>query len=241
MSDATPPDEETVKVDDAATGVSDGQPEDEGPGCMPAILAATVLMGIAGFILCGFMAWLIFQKQDVLAKRALRGSFIPAVEQSLLEPEEKTETVRLLNEFADELERGQLEGWQISGVMQRLDRLPVVKWGQMRRVEAFVDANPDDFESEASIQFDRLRSGVANGDVVALDFTHILSPVLAGDETEANPDLMDELPVVAVRDVVERARLVADRADTVSNPKSDTGIDTLVRRQIEAGVKDGGY
>lgn len=214
---------------------------DEGPGCMPAILAATVLMGIVGFVTCAFMTWLIYEKRDVLAIRTLRGSFIPAVEQSLLEPDEKTSTVNMLDEFADELERGQMEGWQISGVMQRIERLPILEWGQIRRVEAFVDANPDDFETDASVQFDRLRAGVAAGDIVSIDFTHILSPVLQPETVGDNAALVETLTVDAVKDVVQRARLVADRADVVESPKSDTGIDTLVRRQIEAGIKDGGY
>lgn len=215
--------------------------DDQGPGCMPAILAAAVLMGIVGFVFCGFMSWLIFQKQDVLALRAMRGSYIPAVEQSLLAPEEKSKTVEMLDEFADELERGRLEGWQASGVLQRLNRLPVLEWGQMRRVEAFVDSHPDDFADDASVQFDRLRKGVEQNDVTSLDFRDILSAVLQSVPNSDQPELVETLSVDAVQDVVERARLVADRSDVPDNPKSDVGIDTLVRRQIEAGIKQGTY
>lgn len=208
---------------------------------MPAILAATVLMGIVGFVSCGFLTWLIFQKQDELALRSLRGSFIPAVEQSLLEPEEKTETVRLLNEFADELERDRIEGWQASGVMQRLQRLPVLEWGQLRRVEAFVEDRPEEFAEDAALQFDRLRKGVEQGNVTTIDFQHILSPVLRVQPDGGDAELAEPLAVEAVADVVQRARLVADRSKVAEHPKSDVGIDTLVRRQIEVGIKEGTY
>jgi hypothetical protein len=45
----------------------------------------------------------------------------------------------------------------------------------------------------------------------------------------------------AVADVVHRARLVADRSDVDEEPKSDLGIDVLVRREIEAGIEQGTY
>ncbi len=233
MSTPPPP------AQDASDNAEAGQ--DQGPGCMPAILAATVLMGIVGFVSCGFLTWLIFQKQDVLALRSLQGSFIPAVEQSLLEPEEKAETVRLLNEFADELERDRIEGWQASGVMQRLQRLPVLEWGQLRRVEAFVEARPKEFADDAAVQFDRLRKGVEQGNVTTIDFQHILTPVLRVQPESDAAELNEPLQIETVADVIQRARLVADRSNVSENPKSDVGIDTLVRRQIEVGIKEGTY
>jgi hypothetical protein len=214
---------------------------DEAAGCMPAILAATLLMGIVGCIFCGFMTWLIFQKQDELALRSMRGSFIPAVEQSLLAPEEKTSTVKLLNEFADELERGRLEGWQASGVMQRMTRLPILEWGQIRRVETFVENHPDDFSADDTMQFVRLRKGVEKDDITTIDFVHILSPVLRADSSGEAAKLVEPLEVEAVTEVVLRARIVADRGKVETSPKNDVGLDTLVRRQIDAGIENGTY
>lgn len=214
---------------------------DEGPGCMPAILATSLLMGVVGFIFCGFMTWLIFQKQDVLALRSMRGSYIPAVEQSLLAPEEKAKSVKLLNEFADDLERGKLEGWQASGVMQRMSRLPVLQWGQIRRVEKFVDDHPDDFAEDDSLQFDRLRKGVERNDVTTIDFIHILSPVLQSDHQSEAAPLNDTLDIESVKEVVQRARIASDRGAVEASPKDDVSLDTLVRRQIEAGIEKGTY
>ena len=37
---------------------------DEGPGWMPAIMAATVLMGIIGFVICAFSTWILFQQRQ---------------------------------------------------------------------------------------------------------------------------------------------------------------------------------
>ena len=208
---------------------------------MPAILAGTALMGIVGFVFCGFMTWLIFQKQDELALRAVKGNLIPAIEQSYLEPDEKKATVEHLQEFADQLERKQVEGWQASGVMQRLSRLPLLQWGHLRRIEAFIDEHPDDFEDDATVQFARLRKGVERNDVTTIDFLHILSPVLEPSGNQQEAPLVDPLEIAAVADVVQRARLVADRSEVDAEPKNDVGIDVLVRRQIEAGLEQGTY
>ncbi|MCO8122999.1 hypothetical protein NHH03_14720 [Stieleria sp. TO1_6] len=215
--------------------------QDEGPGCMPALLAIAALMGIVGFIFCGVMTWLIFQKQDELALRSMRGSFIPAVEQSLLEPKEKAGAVKLLGEFADEIERGQLEGWQASGVMQRLTRLPILQWGQIRKVERFVDSHTDDFPPDASIQFDRLRKGVESNQITTLDFAHILSPVLQTDPSLSDSPLVETLDVKSVGEVVKRARISAERAKVDQTPKNDVSIDTLIRREITNGIEHGTY
>lgn len=231
--------------DKIAPAESPEQPEtpddDQGPGCMPALLAMTVLLGIAGFIFCGFMTWLIFQKQDELALRSLRGNFIPAVEQSLLEPDEKAGTVDTLNEFADQLQRKQYEGWQASGVMQRLGRLPILQWGQLRRVERFVDDHPDDFAPSDSMQFDRLRKGVEMSKVTTIDCRHILLPVLQSDGDLSEPPLVQTLSSDAVAEVVKRAATVADRAKVDAEPKNDVSIDTLVQRQVDAGIQKGGF
>ncbi|MEM6366014.1 MAG: hypothetical protein AAF745_16415 [Planctomycetota bacterium] len=215
--------------------------DDQGPGCMPALLALIVLSGIAAFVTCGFMTWLIFQKQDVLALRSLRGNFVPAVEQSLLEPDEKARSVETLNEFADQLERKQHEGWQASGVMQRLGRLPILQWGQLRRVEAFVDNHPDDFSPTDSIQFDRIRKGVEMGEITTIDCRYILSPVLQTDGELSDPPLKDVLDPEAVAEVVKRARAMADRVEVDAEPRNDVSIDVLVQRQVDAGIQKGGF
>lgn len=208
---------------------------------MPAILASAVIAGIVGFISCGVLTWLIFQKQDVLALRAMRGSVIPAVEQSLLEPSEKAASVKLLEDFADQLERKQVDGWQASGVMQRLGRMPIIQWGQIRRIETYVDEHSDQFDPDASMQFDRLRKGVERNDVTRIDFVDVLSPVLQpGPHGEDSP-LVDDWKDDLIADVIHRSRLVADRAKVEADPKSEITMDTLIRRQIEAGIKEGTY
>ncbi|MCD0461798.1 hypothetical protein [Roseiconus lacunae] len=214
---------------------------DSGPGCMPAVLATAVLAGIIGFISCGVLTWVIFQKQDVLALRAMRGSVIPAIEQSRLSPEEKNSTVKLLEDFADQLERKQVDGWQASGVMQRLGRLPILQWAQIRLVETYVDEHPEQFVDDASLQFDRIRKGVERNDITKFDFLHILEPLLEVSPQGEDASLADDWQSRAIDEVIDRARLVADRSGIEAEPKSDITIDVLVRRQVEAGIKEGTY
>ena len=60
---------------------------DEGPGCLPAIMAASALIGIVMLVLCAGGTWFLYGKRAEFALRTTRGSLIPAIEQSLLKPE----------------------------------------------------------------------------------------------------------------------------------------------------------
>ncbi|KAA5540687.1 hypothetical protein FYK55_20050 [Roseiconus nitratireducens] len=214
---------------------------DEGPGCLPGCMAAAVLSGILAFIACAFGTWVLYQKRSELALRTVRGTYLPLIEQSRLPPDEKQPTAQLLAEFGDKLQNRQVEDWQAAGVMQRLTRLPILEWGQIRAVEAFVDTDPADFADDASQQFDRLRHGVERGQLTAIDFRHILSPVTRADDTSDGTILIEPLETSAVQEVVQLARQAADRGGVADNPKGDVTIDTLVRRQIEAGMEQGSF
>ena len=239
-----------MKHEDETPGSTDSSAEDnsiednsadEGAGCLPALLAMAVLSGIISLVVCAVGTWFIYQNRDQLALRSVRGAFVPAIEQSLLEPEEKTQTVEMLREFADDIERGKVEAWQASGVMQRITRLPIFQWGQVRALERYVAARPDDFESDALVQFRRLRRGVERGDLTTIDFQHILSPAVEVDDSPSGSSLLDPIEVERVREVVKRARGAADRSGVAPDPRQDVTIDTLVRRQIEAGIEEGSF
>ena len=119
-------------------------------------MAATVAMGIFGFLFCAFSTWLLFQQQTKLVLRTMQGTYIPSIEQSMMEPEEKKATLVLLEEFAKDIERGKYENWQAGGVMTRLVRAPVLQWGELAAVEAFAKKYPDELP-DAALQFSRVR------------------------------------------------------------------------------------
>ena len=77
--------------------------------------------------------------------------------------------------------------------------------------------------------------------ITSIDYSHILTPVLDSEDARAELELIDPLTVTAVKDVIERAKLVADRAKVPLTLKGDIAIDTLVRRQIQAGLEQGTY
>ncbi|MEO1525930.1 MAG: hypothetical protein AAFX06_10860 [Planctomycetota bacterium] len=217
------------------------QEEEQGPGCLPAVLAATVLMGITFLVICAGGTWYIYQHRDVIALRTVETAFIPAVEQSLMEPEEKAATVQLLRDFGDEIKRGQVEPWQASGAMERITRLPIVEWGQLRAVEAFARSKPADFDDAQLVQFKRLRKGVELGKLTNIDFKHILESVTEPDRSLSGFSLVDPLTVDAVTAVIERAEIISNGIDAPAEPTTDVTIDTIVRRQIEAGLDKGGF
>ena len=80
------------------------------------------------------------------------------------------------------MQRGKLEDWQSAGVMQRLQRLPVLQWGDLQAVQAFIVESGDEQEvADAKLQFDRLRLAVADGRATSFDFVEVLSPVQVKD------------------------------------------------------------
>ena len=212
---------------------------DEGPGWMPIIMAATLLMGIIGFIGCGVTTWLLFQKRVPLAIRTLRSTYIPEVEQSLLEPDEKKATVAQLEEFVADLERGKYENWQAAGVMQRLVRLPVLQWGELSAIEAFVQKQFGEDAELAGRNLSRLRRAVELDKATSIDFEDVLRPALVADDSVLGRRLNEKLTRDLAEDVVQRAKLVADRSEVPQQDFPAVTIDVIVRRQIEAGLKSG--
>lgn len=292
---------------EANSSSEDGSASEEGPGCMPAILAATVLMGIIGFVTCGVTTWMLYGKRTELAIRTLEETYLPGVEQSRLEPDEKRRVVSQLRDLIGELKRDQLEDWQAGGVMQRLVRTPVIQWGELNAIDAWLRrVDPatwalvglEDVE-DARRQIGRLRRAIELDQATGVDLNDVLKPVVVKDDSPLGRSLLDPDPLFAadamisaeggaaaeggrepearrdpdaaadddapppvdatpadpavrlgeeaaaiaesIVDVVRRARRVADRGEVPDREFPDVRIGTIVRRQIEAGIRDGSY
>lgn len=236
---AAPPDESIGEgpIDEVPV---DGTPVDEGPGCLPGVMAATVLMGIAFFVTCGGCTWFLFTKRSELALSTLRQNYIPELEQSLLAPEDKKEIVDALNQFADDLERGKYDDWQSTGVMTRMVRLPVLQWGELAFVERFAQSQESGFDTDQLGQFARLRRAVELDHATTIDFEDVLKPVVQGDENAVlGRSLMEPLTIESVQEVIRRAKLVSDRAKVPQDLNQEPSIVKIVQRQIQAGIDDG--
>ena len=216
--------------------------EDEGPGWMPAILAGTLLLGIFGFVFCAFTTWLLFQKRTEFAVRTLRGTFITDVEQSLLDPESKTAVVKEIKELADDMERGKYEDWQSAAVMQRLQRLPVIQWGELEAIESFLKKNDGDDVEKQIQELSRLRRAVELGQATSFDVEDVLKPVRESDPASSNGHrLINPLNEAAIGDTLQRAKLLSDRASIPEELFEDVDIDAIVRREIEVAAREGGF
>ncbi len=236
------PDSDPSEPNPAAPGLTASQPADaQGPGWMPAILAATLLMGMAGFIFCGVSTWFLFQKRGELAVRTIRGSYIPAIEQSRLSPTEKKLLVKQLESFSVGVERGDYENWQASGVMQRLQRLPVLQWGELAAVESFLEQHGGESKEESLKQLSRLRRAAELDKATSFDFEDVLSPVHESADNSQGRQLVQPLTEAAVQAVADRAKLVADRSEVPDQVFTDIPLDAIVKHQIEAGVAEGGF
>lgn len=237
-------------TDETEANDPDPDPEvDEGPGWMPAILAGTLLMGIFGFIICAFSTWYLFQQRTEFAIRTLRGpdkneerGYIEAIKQSRLDPESKSAVVKEIRLLIADLERGKYENWQAAGIMQRLQRLPVIQWGELQAIEAFLKKQAGDEQAGQIRQLSRLRQGVELGKVTSFDVEDVLQPVRRPDPNAATgSQLVQPLMKGQVSEVVHRARLAADRAKIPEQTFDSMRIESMVRREIERGASEGSF
>ena len=224
---------------------------------MPAILAATALMGIIGFVVCAFSTWILFQQRTEFAIRTLRGTYLAEIEQSHLDPESKSAVVKEIEALAADLERGKYEDWQAAGVMQRLQRLPVLQWGELQAVEAFVRSeaystgvadtsdggeNAGDPRAVGIKHLSRLRRAVELGKVTSFDFEDLLQPVRRADPAApSGHTLIQPMTIDSVNELIHRARLLADRAEIPDQDFDDIRIESIVGQQIELGASEGSF
>ncbi len=216
---------------------------DEGPGCLPAVMATTVLMGIFGFICCGISTWYLFQQRTEMAIRTLEGSYVPQLEQSLLDEETKALVVSEIRTLTEEMKRGKLENWQSAGVMQRIQRLPILQWGDLQATESFVKKNgsPEQI-TEASNQFKRIRLGTEQGIITSFDFYDLLTPVQVEDATSASGKrLKRPITLEEAMEVTSLAKLLADRENFPDPPEEDGQIVKVLKKEIQAGILQGTY
>ncbi|MFK8112793.1 MAG: hypothetical protein AB8B91_11350 [Rubripirellula sp.] len=214
---------------------------DEGPGWMPAIMAGTVLMGMLCFIACGFSTWLLFQNRTALAIRTCE-AYVSNLEQSLLEPNSKAAVIDLVETLSKDMQRGKYENWQSAGIMQRLQRLPVLQWGELQAVQAAVEKMGGDQQEERLKQITRLQRSVELGKVTSFDFEEVLKPVREQDPgNEMGHRLVDPISAEKTKEMLVRAKRTADRASVADKSFPAIQIEAIVRREIEKGASEGSY
>ena len=234
----------TGKVDDGATSTeARTEPVDEGPGWMPAIMAATVLVGIIGFVFCGFSTWVLFQRRTEMAVMTLRGDYLPRLDQSRLDPDTKRSVVEQIGALADDMERGKYENWQSSGILQRLQRLPVIQWGRLQAVAEVYRADAaDDPKSVAVVDRDlsRLLYAIDEGRVTSFDFIDILKPVQTEDPSDpSGVRLIEPIELKQAELVFDRVALLLEDLKIPEQRYDDVRLNDIVGDAIQAGANEG--
>lgn len=215
---------------------------EQGPGWLPALMAMSLLTGMAGFICCGVTTWVLYQKRTELAVRTLEGAYITELEQSYLDPSTKRAVVDEVKELITEMEAGDYENWQSAAIMQRLQRLPVVQWGDLQAIELFIKKVNGVEKDEQLKEISRLEQAVVDGSVTSFDFQDVLEPVHRADpKSSSGFSLILPLSTETVAEVCLRAKLVADRAKIADRRFPKVDLAAIVRREIEQGSTAGGF
>ena len=131
--------------------------------------------------------------------------------------------------------------------MQRIQRLPVVQWGDLQAIEAFLrnpksqDLSAEDRE-QGQRQLSRVRRAVELDKVTSFDFQVILKPVhQASNSSRVGSELINPLQATQVLQFVDQAEALADRAGVPNEDYPDIQISVLLKREVELGVSEGGY
>ncbi|MCC9640943.1 hypothetical protein LOC71_01565 [Rhodopirellula sp. JC740] len=219
-----------------------GDAEHQEPGCMPIVVACTLLMGIVSFIFCGVTTWVLFQKRTEVAVRTLEG-YVPVIEQSLLPPDEKKSVVEQLEETIKQMRADDYPQEVASAVMQRLVRLPMPQYGELDAIESFAgDSFGEEERMEAEKQLSRLRRAIELGQATVIDVNDVLLP--ATKEDPAHPlgrVLKQPLSVEDVRSVVQRAKLIGDREALADQVFPRQPIDEILEKELAAARESGEY
>jgi hypothetical protein len=219
-----------------------GTPEQQEPGCMPIVIACTLLMGIVSFVFCGVTTWVLFQKRTEVAVRTLVG-YVDLIEQSLLPPDEKKSVIDQLETTIKEMQAEDYPQERASAVMQRLVRLPIPQYGELDVIDAFIKENFEGDERDNGLkQISRLRRAIEEGKATVIDVNDVLLPVTQVDTTHPLGRVLQQpLAAESVHDVIQRAKLVGDRDDLADQFFERKPIDQILKRELKAAGDQGGF
>ncbi|TWU16046.1 hypothetical protein [Allorhodopirellula heiligendammensis] len=237
------PDSETLAVDanDGADVNGGNAPTDEGPGCLPAIVAGTLLLGIAAAVICGVTTWILFQKRSEIAVRTLQG-FVPMIEQSLLEPHDKAKVIEQFEGLIKEIGAPDYPPTQAAAIMQRVVRLPITHWGELDAIEMYIQENFEDPDKQQAItELSRVRSAIQTNQATVFDIIDVVEPVVIVDEKTGTRTLKSKIVPQDVRGVILRAKILADRAKIEDKRFPRIEMSTILRQEIKTAKTEGGF
>lgn len=215
--------------------------EDEGAGCLPAAVAITLILGIIAAVLCGVTTWLLFQKRAEIAVRTLEG-FVPVIEQSLLEPEDKADVINQFEALIKEMSAPDYPPASAAAFMQRIVRLPLTHWGELDAIESYVKNNWEGEKRESALtDLSRVRKAVQMNHATVRDLVDVLQPVAVIDEKTGRRSLRTPLNDEQVEDVIERAGLLAARAEVEDKRFPHIKMGTILRQEIKTARTEGGF
>jgi hypothetical protein len=118
--------------------------------------------------------------------------------------------------------------------------VPLYAWGDVQAIEIFLQAAQTPAQAESLKQLSRLQRAAEVGKANAIDFEEVLAPARVPDpEAATGSRLQQPLSAAAVADVIQRAKLVADRAQVPDQRFETVPLDSLIRDAIEQGVSEG--
>jgi len=234
-------DDDATAVSAAYASIAAVNRDDEGPGCLPGMMAGTLVVGMIGFILCGGCTWWLYQQRTELAVRTIEQTYLPHLEQSYLQPDEKAAVTEMLEEFSKDMQRGKYENWQSSGVMTRIVRMPIFQWGELNVVESHLQQRQGEDVTEALKILSRLRRAIEEDFLTSVDAESVLAPVMVQDDSLLQRSIAEPLDEDAVDEVVVLAEQFVQRMNIPDKQFSDVSLEKILRRQIEAGLTEGSY
>jgi hypothetical protein len=163
------------------------------------------------------------------------------LEQSRLGEEEKLKVIGQLKTLADDLDAGLYENWQASGIMQRLIESPMMRWGDFATIDVWIDERlPEGERAAAHQELSRFRRAAELDLANSRDAYDVLGPVAGVENAVGFTELKGEPTEEELRKVIERAKLIGDRAKVATGVEHRVSLAEIISRLIEVGRREGG-
>jgi hypothetical protein len=183
-------------------------------------LIGCLIVAVVGLLICGGVAWYVVRNFKTLATNLARQAIVSAVEQSELDPAEKTAVIAEVDRVIDQYRSGQISTEDLAKIMQGLAESPVMGAILVFSIDAkYVQPSglSDEDKQGAKRTLQRVLRGAAEKKLSHAQIEAALEPVTKGT-SEDNRQLKETVTDEELRRFLEQLKQLADEAEIPDEP-----------------------
>lgn len=206
------------------------------PACLIVVIFFCVIMSVV----CAFLSWYINQNQSETAARALREQLIPWIEQSALEPTDKSAISSELADLATQMDSKSLNEGELRRLRFCLTDNPVLMWGFVQAAVGKIEQSTEltDLEKEqARLTADRLLRLVSESKLTRSALEFILQTVTLARSDGSGLVVKDNPTTDDLRTFMKRGAEQADGLKSAPEPYEKSPAQVF-HMMVEAALEE---